>query len=120
MWQQLRDAQEHARRALAGGRGTPRQRAQVVRELAQLQASDWPFMATRGASPDYAADRVAHHADALQRLCRVIVDGRPDDDLLADREARVLAPVEVGPFLAALDPDAPQVVAVTRPGPASA
>ncbi|MFU8839483.1 MAG: 1,4-alpha-glucan branching protein domain-containing protein [Nitriliruptoraceae bacterium] len=119
MWRQLREAEDHARRALAGGRGTPRQRAQIARELAQLQASDWPFMATRGASPEYARDRIAHHADALHRLCQVVVDGRGDDDHLAEREARVLAPIEVGPFLAALDPsgeDGPGDL--TRPAPA--
>jgi len=113
MWRQLREAEDHARRALAGGRGTPRQREQVARELAQLQASDWPFMTTRGASPGYAQDRMAHHAEALHRLCRAVAAAGPDDDHLAAREARVLAPVEVGPFLAALDP-----ASVTRPGPA--
>ncbi len=103
LWRQLREAEERARRALSGGRGTDRQRAQVARELAQLQASDWPFMATRGASPAYARDRIDHHGAALHALCAAIEEGRDEDAHLADREARVLAPVEVGALVAALD-----------------
>ncbi|MFO7778611.1 MAG: 1,4-alpha-glucan branching protein domain-containing protein [Nitriliruptoraceae bacterium] len=103
-WQRLHAAEAHARRALAGGRGTQRQRAAVARELAQLQASDWPFMATRGASPGYAHDRIDHHTAALHRLCAAIEAGTPDGDHLAEREARVLAPVDVAALVAALDP----------------
>ena len=104
LWQRLRGAEEHARIALAGGRGTDRQRAAVARELAQLQASDWPFMATRGASPGYARERIDHHAAALHELCAAVEGGRGEDDHLAAREARVLAPIDVAPLVAALDP----------------
>lgn len=103
LWQRLQQAEDRARRALSGGRGTQRQRAQVARELAQLQASDWPFMATRGASPDYARDRIDHHGAALDTLCAAIEESRGEDDHLAAREARVLAPVEVDALVAALD-----------------
>ena len=104
LWQRLREAEARARHALAGGRGTARQRAQVARELAQLQASDWPFMATRGASPAYARDRIDHHSAALHSLCEAIEEGRGEDDHLGEREARVRAPVEVDALVAALDP----------------
>ncbi len=104
LWQRLREAEARARAALAGGRGTARQRAQVARELAQLQASDWPFMATRGATPEYARDRIDHHSAALHTLCAAIEAGSGEDDHLAAREARVLAPVEVEALVAALDP----------------
>jgi len=103
LWLTLREAEQRARGSLSGGRGTGPQRAQVARELAQLQASDWPFMTTRGASPDYARDRISHHAEALHRLCDAIDAGRADDDHLRQRETQVLAPREVGPLVSALD-----------------
>jgi len=107
LWRTLRDAEQRARGSLAGGRGTERQRAQVARELAQLQSSDWPFMTTRGASPEYARDRIAHHAEALHRLCDAIDAGLPDDDHLREREALVLAPRQVEPFVRAVDDGPP-------------
>jgi hypothetical protein len=63
-------------------------------------------MATRGASPGYARDRIDHHTAALHRLCEAIEAGTLDADHLAEREARVLAPLEITPLVAALDPDA--------------
>jgi len=118
LWQRLREAETRARGALAGGRGTDRQRAAVARELAQLQASDWPFMATRGASPGYARDRIDHHSGALHRLCAAIEQDHLDVDHLAEREARVLAPHEVTALVAALDPSVTAAPQVTRRGPA--
>ena len=75
MWQTLRDAETRARLALTGGRGSPAARRQVARELAMLSASDWPFMATRGNSPGYAAERIAVHADRLHGLCELLTAG---------------------------------------------
>jgi len=72
VWTALRRATERARHTLAGGRGTPQVRQQVARELALLAASDWPFMMTRGRSPDYARERVAAHAGRVDRLCDAI------------------------------------------------
>ncbi len=104
MWQELRRAEAAARRALAGGRGTPAARVQVARELALLASSDWPFMVTRGNSPGYAADRVADHAQQLHRLCDAIENGTVDDAEVAAIAARDDAPADVTALLAALDP----------------
>lgn len=37
----------------------------AVRAWSQLAASDWPFMVTRGSTPDYGLGRVEHHANEL-------------------------------------------------------
>ena len=103
MWRALVDAEEHARRALAGGAGTGTQRVQIARELALLASSDWPFMVTRGNSPGYAAERVGRHADALHRLCADVRAGTDRADVTA-LAARDDGPAVVGPLLAALDP----------------
>jgi predicted glycosyl hydrolase (DUF1957 family) len=64
-------------------------------------------MTTRGASPEYARDRIAHHAEALHRLCDAIDAGLPDDDHLREREALELAPRQVEPFVRAVDDGPP-------------
>ena len=75
-------------------------RDQAVRELAQLQCSDWPFMVTRGNSPDYAWDRFHGHRERIERLLEALEQGRADPDEL--QRATELAPVppDVGAFLA--------------------
>jgi 1,4-alpha-glucan branching enzyme len=45
-----------------------RLRAQTLRELLLLQASDWPFLITTGGALDYATQRVNEHAAAFDRL----------------------------------------------------
>jgi 1,4-alpha-glucan branching enzyme len=72
VWTELRAATDRARRSLADGRGPTALRDQVARELALLSASDWPFMMTRGRSPEYARERVATHAGRVHRLCDAI------------------------------------------------
>ncbi|MCC5947913.1 MAG: DUF1957 domain-containing protein, partial [Nitriliruptoraceae bacterium] len=108
MWRALREAEERARVTLAGGRGTRLQRDQVARELALLASSDWPFMATRGASPGYATERVGSHTRAVHEVCDAIDAGLHDDDALAAVVARDEAPERVEAMLAALDPDGPE------------
>jgi len=103
LWQTLVDAEERARRALAGGRGTPRIRSQVAREVALLNASDWPFMVIRGNSAGYAQERVAHHADALHRLCAAVEAGTSDVPDLAAIEQRDDAPADPSAVVTALD-----------------
>ncbi|HEY0516258.1 MAG TPA: 1,4-alpha-glucan branching protein domain-containing protein [Solirubrobacteraceae bacterium] len=49
-------------RVLAAGRDAS---PQAVRELLALQASDWPFMVTRGLAGPYPAERFAGHRDQL-------------------------------------------------------
>jgi 1,4-alpha-glucan branching enzyme len=39
----------------------------AVRELLALQASDWPFMVSRGLAAPYAKERFEGHADALAK-----------------------------------------------------
>jgi 1,4-alpha-glucan branching enzyme len=105
MWQALRDAQARARSSLAGGAGSDAARDQVARELALLASSDWPFMATRGSSPGYAAQRVASHAVALHELCDAIDTGAPTDRLVDELYRRDDAPGDPSILLRALEPD---------------
>jgi 1,4-alpha-glucan branching enzyme len=108
IWRTLADARACARTALADGRGPGALREQVARELAQLAASDWPFMTTRGQSAGYAAERVAGHATRVTRLCDAI------DEWAATGHAPTVAevlpdgadpvPPDVSAILAALDP----------------
>jgi 1,4-alpha-glucan branching enzyme len=44
----------------------PRAGATAIRELLALQASDWPFMVSRGLAVPYARDRFAAHERALR------------------------------------------------------
>jgi 1,4-alpha-glucan branching enzyme len=49
----------------------------AVRELLALQASDWPFMVSRGIAVPYARERFSAHRDAL---ARALETGRQADD----------------------------------------
>jgi 1,4-alpha-glucan branching enzyme len=104
MWRALRDAETRAAAALAGGRGQPAVRTQIARELALLASSDWPFMTTRGESPDYARDRVHHHSTAVHHLCDLVEQGSDDDGLLRRLQAADDAPADPSALLAVLDP----------------
>jgi 1,4-alpha-glucan branching enzyme len=119
MWRALRDAEDLARATLAGGRGSGASRRQIGRELALLASSDWPFMATRGNSPGYAAERVHAHADQLRELCEAVATGTEDPERLAALAALDDAPADPAPLVDALDPAEP-ATALTRPGPAAA
>jgi 1,4-alpha-glucan branching enzyme len=48
-------------------RAGSRARPAAVRELLALQASDWPFMVTRGLAVPYARERFAGHRDGVAR-----------------------------------------------------
>ena len=105
VWVTLRRCTARARDTLAGGRGTPAIRQQIAREVALLAASDWPFMLTRGRSPQYAHERVATHATRIQHLCDAI------DLATTDGDGGTASPVVGDPIppdatglLAALDP----------------
>ena len=101
VWVTLARASARARQALAGGRGNPALRDQVARELALLAASDWPFMLTRGRSPEYARERVALHAGRVDALCGMIEAGSAggSDALTGDP-----VPPDPAALVAALDP----------------
>jgi 1,4-alpha-glucan branching enzyme len=67
----------------------------AVRELLALQASDWPFMVSRGIAEPYARERFAGHRSALTAALR---DG--GQDLRGAAALRNLAPdVEPGSLL---------------------
>jgi len=82
MWRDLRDAQARGRAALEAGGGDAENRRQLLREILLLQCSDWPFLITRGNSPDYAWERFGRHLDAVNTLVRVI-DGSADTSEVA-------------------------------------
>lgn len=105
LWATLRAAEDRARAALAGGRGGSPARAAVARELALLSASDWWFMTTRGGTGDYAAARVATHAERLERWCAAIASGPEAERRLADELGDADdAPREPEALVRALDP----------------
>jgi 1,4-alpha-glucan branching enzyme len=54
----------------------PRAGAAAARELLALQASDWPFMVSRGQAVPYARKRFARHREAL---ARALHEGRNSD-----------------------------------------
>jgi 1,4-alpha-glucan branching enzyme len=125
IWRTLRDAEATARAALrrdvdhlgaapATARRTVHE--QVARELALLSASDWPFMMTRGTSPDYALDRVRGHAEAVTRLCGLLDAGDHAAAATAAGElaARDRAPERPAALVAALtEPAATRAAAQT-------
>jgi 1,4-alpha-glucan branching enzyme len=103
LWRSLREAEERAKPLLAGAidddGATRSAREQLARELAQLQCSDWPFMMTRGNSPDYARDRFADHLGSLDMLCRMLASGDVDDAAVGVMAARDGAPADPTAFL---------------------
>jgi 1,4-alpha-glucan branching enzyme len=55
--------------------------AQAARELLLAQASDWQFMISTGAVPDYGARRVTLHCDDADRLIAALEVAPADADL---------------------------------------
>jgi 1,4-alpha-glucan branching enzyme len=49
----------------------------AARELLALQASDWPFMVSRGQAVPYARERFEGHSGALARALRAGPDSDP-------------------------------------------
>jgi 1,4-alpha-glucan branching enzyme len=69
--------------------------AAAARELLALQASDWPFMVSRGQAVPYARARFDGHRDALARALREGPQSDPAGlrNLAVDAEvASLLAP----------------------------
>jgi 1,4-alpha-glucan branching enzyme len=102
MWQDLQQAVDRLQPWLGDALAPPaaRVRDQAVRELAQLACSDWPFMVTRGNSPDYAFERFHHHLEAFEELVGALEAGTVPDRL-AEIEERDQAPADVTAFLSA-------------------
>jgi len=95
MWASLRAAEQLAADVCADPTAPGPVREQVARELALLQCSDWPFMVTRGNSPDYAGTRFRGHLHQLETLAA-------ERDAGVAASARTLddAPADVSAFLA--------------------
>jgi 1,4-alpha-glucan branching enzyme len=111
VWVALRTATSRARSVLAGGRGASEVRQQIARELALLAASDWPFMITRGRSPEYARERVGRHAGLVHALCEQVETATASSTPMAtpaigsgDR-----VPPDASALVAALDRSVPRV-----------
>jgi 1,4-alpha-glucan branching enzyme len=62
--------------------------AQAARQLLLAQSSDWQFMISTGAVPDYAERRFVLHCDDLQRLLPALSPNPPADEV---EKARALA-----------------------------
>jgi len=62
--------------------------AQAARQLLLAQSSDWQFMISTGAVPDYAEKRFNLHCDDLEALLQVLEPGA-SEDLLAGAMALV-------------------------------
>lgn len=60
---------------------------QAARELLLAQASDWPFMISRGTTVEYATKRVIDHLARFTRLADEIEHGTVDRDYLHGVEA---------------------------------
>ncbi|MFP5309850.1 MAG: 1,4-alpha-glucan branching protein domain-containing protein [Actinomycetes bacterium] len=97
-WRQVREGVATAAGALSAGGLSDAASTQVARELAQLMCSDWPFMVTRGNSPDYAWARAGEHL-ALLAEC---ADPATPPARVAELAALDDAPADVAPFLDAL------------------
>ncbi len=67
-----------ARQALASPAARPAL-AQAARELLLAQASDWQFMISTGAVPDYAERRFKLHCDDAERLLATLTSGSSGD-----------------------------------------
>jgi 1,4-alpha-glucan branching enzyme len=67
-----------APRALASPAARP-VLAQAARELLLAQASDWQFMISTGAVPDYAERRFRQHCDDTDRLLAALTSGGSGD-----------------------------------------
>src|SRR5213593_342599 len=67
-----------APKALASERTRP-VLAQAARELLLAQASDWQFMISTGAVPDYAERRFKLHCDDAERLIAALTSGSSGD-----------------------------------------
>ena len=99
LWRRLREAEVRFAREVRGRHSAQDEAAiQAARELAQAQASDWPFLINRGGSEGYARDRFDGHLERFHRLVDALgADGSMD---LAVRSRHLAdAPHDVSPFL---------------------
>src|SRR5947209_3440441 len=69
--------------AALAARGARPVLAQAARELLLAQASDWQFMISTGAVPDYAERRFKLHCDNAERLVAALTSASSDGVRLA-------------------------------------
>jgi 1,4-alpha-glucan branching enzyme len=92
-WPRLRALEDtfwKAARAALASPGTRAVLGQAARELLLAQASDWQFMISTGAVPDYAERRFNLHCADAERLLAALTSGSPGDGaaLAAELERR--------------------------------
>ncbi len=68
-----------ARRAIHGSAEQRRILAQAARSLLLAQASDWQFIISTGAAPDYAEKRFADHCTDAEQLVASLAEDAGDD-----------------------------------------
>ncbi len=68
-----------ARRAIHGSAEQRRILAQAARSLLLAQASDWQFIISTGAAPDYAEKRFADHCTDAEQLVAALAEDAGDD-----------------------------------------
>jgi 1,4-alpha-glucan branching enzyme len=64
--------------------------AQATRELLLAQSSDWQFIISTGAVPDYAFRRFTGHCEAAEALVAALQPGREAELPAAQRHAEAL------------------------------
>ncbi len=102
MWRTIREAGERLHPWLdrpIDDPGLQATRAQAIRELTQLQCSDWPFMVTRGNASGYAFARFDGHHQRFLRLVAALEAGSHDEAALREAAGLDLAPPDVSAFL---------------------
>ena len=81
-WPRLRALEDAFWKAAPAALASPGARpvlAQAARELLLAQASDWQFMISTGAVPDYAERRFKLHCDDAERLVAALTSGSSGD-----------------------------------------
>ncbi|MGH7548863.1 MAG: 1,4-alpha-glucan branching protein domain-containing protein [Gemmatimonadales bacterium] len=83
-WPRLRALEDAFWKAAPAALASPGARpvlAQAARELLLAQASDWQFMISTGAVPDYAERRFKLHCEDAERLVAALTPGRGAPDV---------------------------------------
>ena len=90
-WPRLRALEDRFWDAAPAALASPPARpvlAQAARELLLAQASDWQFMISTGAVPDYAERRFKLHCDDAERLLAALAPGASGWERLAEELSR--------------------------------
>lgn len=77
--------------------------AQAARQLLLAQSSDWQFMISTGAVPDYGEERLKLHCDDLEGLLAGLDPDAPEDLVTGSREKAISLETRDGLFPEILD-----------------